>query len=177
LAVRHVFDQVRPSIMLDMHEQPSADGNADGRPVDVAVRWTTPSLGVASAVLAQEKRIAFSAYLANPRKRTALYGGYSDAPGQSWNRYGLLGVPSLLLEFRGLDCWVEVGGGPLGQFPTCTGGGDPSNRAAERLAKKTVLSVLESVADGSLDLIDPTLADQYILPSQTTFPVGTRDDH
>src|SRR5215510_4904529 len=99
LAVRHVFDQVRPSIMLDMHEQPSADGNADGRPVDVAVRWTTPSLGVASAVLAQEKRIAYSAYLANPTKRTALYGGPSDFPGASWHRYGLLGVPSVLLEF------------------------------------------------------------------------------
>src|SRR5262245_28085237 len=52
LAVRHVFDQVRPSIMLDMHEQPSAAGNDDGRPVDVALDWTTPSLGVAPAVLA-----------------------------------------------------------------------------------------------------------------------------
>jgi hypothetical protein len=177
LAVRHVFDQVQPSMMLDMHEEPSDTGNADGRFVDVAVDWTTPSLGVAPAVLEQEKRIAYAAYLANPRKRTALYGGPSDFPGASWNRYGLLGVPSVLLEFRGLDCWVEVDGGPLGQFPTCTGGGDPSNRAAERLAKKSVLSVLESVADGSVDLIDPALADQYILPSQTTFPIGTRDDH
>jgi hypothetical protein len=157
-----------------MHEQPSATGNVDGRPVDVAVDWTTPSLGVAPAVLAQEKRIAYAAYLANPRKRTALYDGPSDFPGQSWNRYGLLGVPSLLLEFRGLDCWIETDG----EILTCTAGGDPSNRAAERLAKKTVLSVLESVADGSVDLIDPALADQYILlPSQTTFPIGTRDDH
>src|SRR5262245_24375423 len=174
LAVRHVFDQVRPSIMLDMHEQPSAAGNADGRPVDVALDWTTPSLGVAPAVLAQEKRIAYAALLANPRKRTALYGGYSDAPGQSWNRYGLLGVPTVLLEFRGLDCWFEADSGVF----WCEAGGDPSNRTAERLARKTVLSVLESAADGSLDLIDPTLADQYILPAQSLpSPVGTRDDH
>src|SRR5262245_9134828 len=176
LAVRHVFDQVQPSMMLDMHEEPSDTGNADGRFVDVAVDWTTPSLGVAPAVLAQEKRIAYAAYLANPRKRTALYGAPSDFPGASWNRYGLLGVPSVLLEFRGLDCWIEAYGGVA--LPTCQGGGDPSNRAAERLAKKTDLSVLESVADGSVDLIDPALADQYILlPSPTTFPVGTRDDH
>jgi hypothetical protein len=173
LAVRNVFDQLQPSMMLDLHEHPSAAGNADGRPVDVAVDWTAPSLGVAPDVLAQEKRIAYAAYLANPRKRTALYGGPSDFPGQAHNRYGLLGVPSLLVEFRGLDCWIEAGGGPL----TCTGGGHPSNRAAERLVKKTVLSVLESVADGSVDLIDPTLADQYILPYETTFPVGTRENH
>jgi hypothetical protein len=140
------------------------------------VRWTTPSLGVAPAVLEQEKRIAYAAYLANPTKRTALYDGFSDAPGQAHNRYGLLGVPSVLLEFRGLDCWIEAEGGVA--LPTCQGGGDPSNRAAERLDKKTVLSVLESVADGSVDLIDPALADQYILlPSPTTFPIGTRDDH
>ena len=175
LNVRSLFDQVQPSMMLDMHEQPSIAGNADGRFVDVALDWTTPSLGVAPAVLAQEKRIAYAAYLANPRKRTALYGGPSDFPGQAWNRYGLLGVPSLLLEFRGLDCWIEADGGVA--LPTCQGGGGPSNRVAERLAKKTVLSVLESVADGAVDLIDPALADQYILPSQTTFPTGTRDDH
>src|SRR5262245_7980517 len=174
LNVRNLFDQVRPSIMLDMHEQPSVAGNADGRPVDVAVSWTTPSLGVAPAVLAQEKRIAYAAYLANPRKRTALYGGTSDLPGQAHNRYGLLGVPALLLEFRGLDCWIEADGVAL---PRCQGGGDPSNRSAVRLATKTVFSILKSMADGSVDLIDPTLADQYILPAQTTFPVGTRDDH
>jgi predicted deacylase len=178
LAVRHVFDQVRPSIMLDMHEQPSDAGNVEGRPVDVALAWTAPSLGVAPGVLAQEKRIAYAAYLANPTKRTGLYSfPPSDAPGQAHNRYGLLGVPSLLVEFRGLDCWTEADGGAGGVFGTCQAGGDPSNRAAERLAKKTVLSVLESVADGSVDLIDSTLADQHILPYQTTFPVGTRDDH
>jgi hypothetical protein len=178
LAVRHVFDQVRPSILLDMHEQPSDAGNVEGRPVDVALAWTAPSLGVAPAVLDQEKRIAYAALLANPTKRTGLYSFIpSDAPGQAHNRYGLMGVPSLLLEFRGLDCWTEADGGRGGVYGTCQAGGDPSNRAAERLAKKTVLSVLESVADGSLDLIDPTLADQYILPYQTTFPVGTRDDH
>src|SRR5262249_4220633 len=58
LAVRNVFDQVQPSIMLDMPEQPSDAGNVEGRPVDVAGHWTRPSLGVAPAVLAQEKRIA-----------------------------------------------------------------------------------------------------------------------
>src|SRR5262249_20868238 len=157
-------DQVQPSMMLDLHEQPSNAGNVEGRPVDVALAWTAPSLGVAPAVLAQEKRIAYAALLANPRKRTALYTfPPTDAPGQAHNRYGLLGVRSLLVEFRGLDCWTEAGGGNGGVFGTCQGGGDPSNRAAERLAKKTVLSVLESVADGSVDLIDPALADQYIL--------------
>src|SRR5262249_39548256 len=172
LAVRNVFDQVRPSIMLDMHEEPSAAGNVEGHPVDVAVHWTTPSLGVAPAVLEQEKRIAYATYLANPNKRTALYSFPSDLPGQAHNRYGLLGVPSLLLEFRGLDCWTEDG-----VFPTCQGGGEPNNRSAVRLAVKTVLSILKSIADGSVDLIDPALADQYILPYQTTFPTGTRDDH
>jgi hypothetical protein len=171
LAVRNVFDQVRPSIMLDMHEQPSDAGNVEGRPVDVAVDWTTPSLGVAPAVLAEEKRIAYAVYLANPNKRTALYSFPSDLPGQAHNRYGLLGVPSLLLEFRGLDCWTEGG------VPTCQAGGDPNNRSAARLATKTVVSILKSIADGSVDRIDPALADQYILPYQTTFPVGTRDEH
>jgi hypothetical protein len=174
LAVRNVFDQLQPSMMLDLHEHPSAAGNADGRPVDVAVDWTAPSLGVAPDVLAQEKRIAYAAYLANPRKRTALYGGPSDFPGQAHNRYGLLGVPTVLVEFRGLDCWIEADGGV---FATCQGGGDPNNRPTERLVVKTVFSILESVADGSLDQIDPALADQYILPYQTTFPVGTRDEH
>jgi hypothetical protein len=142
LAVRNVFDQVRPSIMLDMHEQPSDAGNVEGRPVDVAVDWTTPSLGVAPAVLAQEKRIAYAVYLANPNKRTALYSFTSDLPGQAHNRYGLLGVPSLLLEFRGLDCWIEAdGGGLLGVF-RCTGGGDPNNGSAAHLATKTVFSIL-----------------------------------
>jgi hypothetical protein len=28
-----------------------------------------------------------------------------------------------------------------------------------------------------VDRIDPALADQYILPYQTNFPIGTRDDH
>jgi hypothetical protein len=171
LAVRNVFDQVRPSIMLDMHEQPSDAGNVEGRPVDVAVDWTTPSLGVAPAVLAEEKRIAYAVYLANPNKRTALYSFPSDLPGQAHNRYGLLGVPSLLLEFMGLDCWTEGG------VPTCQAGGDPNNRSAARLATKTVVSILKSIADGSVDRIDPALADQYILPYQTTFPVGTRDEH
>src|SRR5262245_7452271 len=159
--------------MVDMHEQASDAGNVDGRPVDVAIKWTTPSLGVAPAVLAQEKRIAYAAYLANPRKRTALYGGYSDAPGQSWNCYGLLGVPTVLLEFRGLDCWTEADRGGC----WCEGGGDPGKRLAVHLAARTVFSILESIADGSVDLIDPTLADQYILPAQTTYPVGTREDH
>src|SRR5215468_1044103 len=168
LAIRHVFEQVQPSIMLDMHEQPSDAGNVEGRPVDVAVHWTTPSLGVAPAVLAQEKRIAYAALLANPNKRTALYSFPSDLPGQAHNRYGLLGVPSLLLEFRGLDCWTEDG-----VFPTCQGGGDPNNRSAVRLATKTVFCILKSIADGSLDLINPALADQDILPYHTTFPTGT----
>jgi predicted deacylase len=174
LAVRHVFDQVQPSMMLDLHEEPSAAGNVEGRPVDVALAWTAPSLGVAPDVLAQEKRIAYAALLANPTKRTGRYSFIpTDAAGQAHNRYGLLGVPSLLVEFRGLDCWIEADSG----ISTCTAGGDPSNRAAERLVRKTVLSVLESAADGSVDLIDPALADQYILPYQTTFPVGTRDSH
>jgi hypothetical protein len=180
LNVRNVFNQVQPSIMLDMHEQPSVAGNVEGRPVDVAVDWTTPSLGVAPAVLAQEKRIAYAAYLANPRKRTALYSFPSDFPGMAQNRYGLLGVPTVLLEFRGLDCWIEAdweadGGYPAAQW--CTGGGDPGNRSAERLATKTTFFILKSIADGSVDLINPALADQYILPYQSSFPTGTEDDH
>src|SRR5262245_53685072 len=173
LAIRHVFEQVQPSIMLDMHEQPSDAGNVEGRPVDVAVHWTTPSLGVAPAVLAQEKRIAYAALLANPNKRTARYSFPSNLPGQAHNRYGLLGVPSLLLEFRGLDCWIEADGGAF----ICTAGGDPNNRSAADLATKTVFSLLTSIADGSVDQIDPALADQHILPYQTTFPVGTEEDH
>jgi len=173
LAVRNVFDQVQPSIMLDMHEEPSDAGNVEGRPVDVALAWTTPSLGVAPAVLAQEKRIAYAAYLANPNKRTALYSFPSGYPGMAQNRYGVLGVPSLLVEFRGLDCWTDVVSG----IGWCEAGGDPNNRSAVRLATKTVLSILKSIADGSVDQIDPALADQYILPYQTTSPVGTREDH
>ena len=173
LAVRNVFDQVRPSIMLDMHEQPSIAGMSSGRPVDVAVHWTTPSLGVAPAVLAQGKRIAYAALLANPRKRTALYSFAHDHPGQAHNRYALLGVPSILLEFRGLDCWIEADGGAF----RCTAGGDPGNRSATSLATKTVFSILKSTADGSLDRINPALADQYILPYQSSFPTGTEDDH
>src|SRR5262249_31286933 len=137
------------------------------------------SLGVAPAVTAQAKRIAYAAFLANPKKRTGLYSFPPDLPMMAHNRYGLLGVPTVLLEFRGLDCWIQSDGGP---YPApfgvaCLGGGDPNNRTAEHLAEKTVLSVLESVADGSVDLIDPALADQYILPDQTLFPVGTRDNH
>src|SRR5262245_23488156 len=47
LAVRNLFDQVQPSMILDMHEEPSNAGNVEGRPVDVAVDWSTPSFGVA----------------------------------------------------------------------------------------------------------------------------------
>src|SRR5262245_16208074 len=151
LAVRNLFEQVQPSMMLDMHEEPSNAGNVDGRPVDVAVDWSTPSFGVAPAVTAQDKSIAYAPYLANPKKWTGLYSCPPDLPTMAHNRYGLLGVPTVLLEFRGLDCPNGLG--------TCTGGGDPNNRTAERLAEKTVLSVLESVADGSVDLVDPALAD------------------
>jgi hypothetical protein len=77
------------------------------------------------------------------------------------------------MEFRGLDCWIEADGGAF----RCTGGGDPNNRSTARLATKTVLSVLKSIADGSVDQIDPALADQYIVHYQTTFPVGTEEDH
>ena len=171
LAVRAVFEQLRPEIFLDLHHQPIVAGNVDGPPVVLGLAWPTVA-GAQQSVIDQSKRVAYAAYVALKRRRGGLYPATPDAS-IARNRYGLLGAASVLLEYRGLECFADAVTG----FVTCEGGGRiEDSPAVRRVVRDTVMSVLRSAETGALDTLDPALADASILPYNTQYPVGEADE-
>ncbi|WP_336923109.1 M14 family zinc carboxypeptidase [Aquipuribacter sp. SD81] len=150
-AVRALVDQVQPDLVLDYHHQVSYVTDA-GEQVTMSVLWATVG-GVEPSVVDDGRRAAVVVAEALEDFGHATVTRYPESTTRSVARNGLAlaGTPALLIEQRGQ---YEVGQKSLGAFT--------------REALVAMEAVLESLADGSFDEVDP--ADADLLPER-----GDRD--
>ncbi len=140
LAVRQLFEDYRPSILMDMHHQ-GTYVDANGEMVTAATLWpTTP--GVDPAVVTRAKQVVGTLYTRLQQYGYANLAKYpgDEYPGIARNRYGLLGAATVLVEIRGTQEQKSKG-------------------YIAKTAYQAMMSVVEDFASGKLDQMDPAVAD------------------
>jgi predicted deacylase len=149
VAVRLLYDQLQPSVVIDFHHQGSLV-DEDGRLVTGSTMWPT-AIGTAQelGIVPQfEEAVELSKRVVTVMVTEVDRYGYANItryPGGSWpgiarNAYGLLGAGSVLVEIRG-------------------GIGTKSNGYLTKLAYNMAKSVVAGLADGSLYSADPGVAE------------------
>ena len=141
-AIRRLYDALDPAIVVDYHHQGTyVDENGDM--ITASVFWPNAP-GVDAGVLDASKqvtRLIYDTLMPFGYANVSQYPG-TPLPGIARNAYGLLGSASVLMEVRGL------------------GIGQKSSGKLIRTFYEAMWAVLVAAADGSLDDIDPSLADQ-----------------
>jgi hypothetical protein len=149
VAVRLIYDQTNPSVVIDFHHQGSlVDEN--GRLVTGSTMWPTAlskaeELGIVpqfETAVELSKRVVSVMVSGLDRygfANVTCYPG-GTGPGIARNAYGLLGAGSVLFEMRG-------------------GIGIKSNGYITKMAYKAAKSVVEGLADGSLYWADTSVAE------------------
>ncbi len=135
--IQRAFGEFDPAITIDFHMQGRYLGD-DGREITASLLWPT-NPGVAPELVDSAKQVAVVAqqtidHLA--RGNVSQYPG-GDYEGIARNAYGLRGATSVLLELSDID----------------------DEQSQIRGAYLTMLAVVQTAADGSLNRIDPARAD------------------
>lgn len=149
LAMRLLFDQRRPEVVMDLHHQGSyVDQNGDL--ITASTFW--PNADTVAAAIGRTAEFEAAKTLSKKVISTFLTGlsryGFANVtrypsttpPGIARNAYGLLGAGSVLLELRG-DM------------------GTKSNGYIAKIAHQATKSVVQALADGSLYTADVALAE------------------
>ena len=175
-AVRDVYDRFQPQWVVDVHNQgllrvpEDADpvANEPGEDVIASVLWPTNE-DVADEVVTYSKQLALvmkrASFGLEDAELTRYNGG--DYPGIARNAYGLLGTQRVEAGEEG-----PVGGSILLEI---SGQSDdplePEERARRAgIATELVFATLEATADGSVQRVNPELAELLILPQQESLP-------
>ena len=138
-AIRRLYDELDPAIVVDYHHQ-GTYVDAGGDMITASVFWPNAA-GVDAGVIDASKQVTRLIY------DTPMPFGYANVsqypggenPGIARNAFGLMGSASVLMEVRGV--------------------GQKSSGKLIRTFYEAMWAVLEAAADGSLDTIDPSLAD------------------
>ena len=144
-ALQQLVRSWQPDITVDYHHQGSYVSE-DGRLITSSVLWPT-NPDVDPAVVDGSKRLAvmFDETVSHyGHGEVSLYPG-GDIAGIARNSFGLQGSDSLLVEFRG-------------------GIGQKSSGYLIKQAYLSMMAFAAGAADGSLDALDPSLADE--IPDQ-----------
>jgi hypothetical protein len=141
-AIQRLYAQLQPAIVVDYHHQGTyVDEN--GNMITASVFWPNAP-GVPTDVLDASKqvtRLIYDTLMPFGYANVSQYPG-TPIPGIARNAYGLLGSASVLVEMRGL------------------GIGQKSSGKLIRTFLEAMWAVLTATANGSVDDIDPALADQ-----------------
>jgi hypothetical protein len=135
-AIQRAYAEFQPRIVMDYHMQ-GRYTDANGREITASMMWPTHP-DATPANVAAAKRVTVVAQ----RAVTAAGGNVSQYPGGDYegiarNAYGLLGSASVLLELSAID----------------------DEQSQIRAAYAAMVAVVQTAADGSLDRVDPALAD------------------
>ncbi|MGI8574536.1 MAG: M14 family zinc carboxypeptidase [Egibacteraceae bacterium] len=175
--VRRMYDRYQPIWVIDVHNQgllrvpDDADpiANTPGADVFGSVLWPTNE-DVSEEVVAFSKQLALIMKVASMRQPNAELTRYNGGnfAGIARNAYGLLGSE------RVDDESAPVGGSVLfeisgqSQHPLA-----PQERSRRvDVAEDLLWAALEATASGSVQNVNPALADLLILPQQERIPSG-----
>lgn len=150
-AVHQVVAQYRPDLFLDIHNQ-NTYRSADGSLATLSLMWpTNEDIDTALVESGQRAAVAIAQALEEyDHDHLTLYPG-NDALGISRNGLGLDGTATLLLEQRGLQEMDQLAQGVELDISALAG-------ALTLELWISMMGVAESMASGSLDLLDPLLA-------------------
>jgi hypothetical protein len=147
--MRLLYDQRQPAVVMDFHHQGSLV-NKDGRLETASTMWPNATAkAVELGILPEfDEAVELSKEVVAVMVTELDRYGYANVtrfPGGTWpgiarNAYGLLGAGSVLFEIRG-------------------GIGTKSNGYITKMAYNAAKSVVAALADGSLSMADPGVAD------------------